>query len=115
MQKLVYETNIEQDPDKVLSIIFDPYSRKILNSIKNSFKSPHEISSICKVPISTVYRRLHDLYEINMLKKSGNIGLDGKKYFLYKSKMYSIRVNFTPKSLKVDLDWNQKNPTDSIL
>ena len=56
-----------------------------------------EISSEKKIPISTVYRRLQTLYDAKLLAISGSINQDGKKYFLYKSKVKSI-------SLRCDLE-----------
>ena len=56
-----------------------------------------EISDEKKIPISTVYRRLQTLFDAKLLAISGSINQDGKKYFLYKSKVKSI-------SLKCDLE-----------
>ena len=50
-----------------------------------------------KIPISTVYRRLQTLYDAKLLAISGSINQDGKKYFLYKSRVKSI-------SLQCDLE-----------
>ena len=44
-----------------------------------------------------MYRRLQTLYDAKLLAISGSINDDGKKYFLYKSRVKSI-------SLKCDLE-----------
>jgi predicted transcriptional regulator len=56
-----------------------------------------ELSGDKKIPISTVYRRLQTLYDAKLLAISGSINEDGKKYFLYKSRVKSI-------SIKCDLE-----------
>lgn len=49
-------------------------------------KSVAEISMECKIPIWTTYRIVHELCGRNLLKTSCSIK-DGRKYFLYKTKM----------------------------
>jgi predicted transcriptional regulator len=70
-----------------------------------------EISSEKKIPISTVYRRLQTLYDAKLLAISGSINQDGKKYFLYKSRVKSISlkcdlevtsIEFVPNTTRVD-------------
>jgi predicted transcriptional regulator len=50
-----------------------------------------------RIPISTVYRRVQILHDLNLLKISGSINSDGKKCFLYKSKVKSIEIKFDDK------------------
>jgi len=57
-------------------------------------KSAMEISAESKIPISTVYRRLQSLHDNKLLGISGTISDDGKKYFLYRSRIKSISSLF---------------------
>ena len=57
-------------------------------------KSAMEISAESKIPISTVYRRLQSLHDNKLLWISGTISDDGKKYFLYRSRIKSISSSF---------------------
>lgn len=57
-------------------------------------KSAMEISSDAKIPISTVYRRLQTLHDNKLLGISGSISDDGKKYFLYRSKVKAISTTY---------------------
>ncbi len=57
-------------------------------------KSAMEISAESKIPISTVYRRLQSLHDNKLLGISGTISDDGKKYFLYRSRIKSISSSF---------------------
>jgi predicted transcriptional regulator len=65
-------------------------------------KSAMEISAESKIPISTVYRRLQSLHDNKLLGISGSISDDGKKYFLYRSKVKAISSSF--KSGFVDIE-----------
>ena len=99
MQELVQSLKIVDDERKqvILEIIADKYCKSILHNTLEKPKSAMEISGEKKIPISTVYRRLQTLFDAKLLAISGSINQDGKKYFLYKSKVKSI-------SLKCDLE-----------
>ena len=99
MQELVQTQKIMDDEKKqvILEVLADKYCKQILHTTLEKPKSAMEISSENKIPISTVYRRLQTLYDGKLVKISGSINEDGKKYFLYKSKVKSI-------SMKCDLE-----------
>ena len=99
MQELVQTQKIMDDERKqvILEILADKYCKKILHNTLEKPKSAIELSHEEKIPISTVYRRLQTLHDAKLLAISGSINEDGKKYFLYKSRIKSI-------SLKCDLE-----------
>ncbi|MBT8242387.1 MAG: helix-turn-helix transcriptional regulator [Nitrosopumilus sp.] len=99
MQELIQSRKVmdEQQKQIILEILADKYCKSILNNTLDKPKSAMEISSEKKIPISTVYRRLQTLYDAKLLAISGSISQDGKKFFLYKSRIKSI-------SLKCDLE-----------
>jgi predicted transcriptional regulator len=78
-------------------ILGDSYCVTILKTIKEMPKSCIEICAETKIPISTVYRRVQTLYDLDLLRVTGSISNDGKKYFLYKSKIKSIEIKFDGK------------------
>ena len=99
MQELIQSQKIIDEDRKqiILEILADKYCKQIMHNTLDKPKSAMEISSEKQIPISTVYRRLQTLYDAKLLAISGSINQDGKKYFLYKSKIRSI-------SLKCDLE-----------
>jgi predicted transcriptional regulator len=99
MQELIQNRKVIDDEKKqvILEILADKYCKLILHSTLEQPKSAMEISNEKKIPISTVYRRLQTLFDAKLLSISGSINQDGKKYFLYKSRVKSI-------SLKCDLE-----------
>lgn len=96
MQELVQGRKIDEDErkDAILGIISDKYCRSILETTMDKPKSAMEISAESKIPISTVYRRLQSLHDNKLLGISGSISDDGKKYFLYRSKVKAIASSF---------------------
>ena len=105
MQALISGKKIEDDSrkDAILGVVSDKYCRAILENTMEKPKSAIEISSETKIPISTVYRRLQTLHDNKLLGISGTISDDGKKYFLYKSRVKAISTSFNGSNIEVEV------------
>ena len=105
MQQLILGRKIEDDLRKeaILEVISDKYCRAILENSMEKPKSAMEISAETKIPISTVYRRLQTLHDNKLLGISGSISEDGKKYFLYKSRIKAIATSFNGGNVEVEV------------
>ena len=105
MQVLLEGKPIQEETAKeaLLRILSDKYSRAILESTMDSPKSAIELSADCGIPISTAYRRVQELHSQKLLGISGSINEDGKKYFLYKSKIKAIMTCFKGNSLEIEV------------
>ena len=99
-----------EDPEKkdsLLEVLSDKYCRTILKVIMYKPKSAIEITAETEIPISTVYRRIQMLHDNKLLFTSGTISDDGKKFFLYKSKVKGIQSNFNNGQVEVELTLNK--------
>ena len=105
MQSMMYGRKIEEDSkkDAILEVMADKYCRTILENTMEKPKSAMEISAETKIPISTVYRRLQTLHDNKLLGISGSISDDGKKYFLYKSKVKCIQTLFNGSHIEIEI------------
>ena len=105
MQALVSGQKIEEDTrkDAILEVMSDKYCRAILENTMEKPKSAMEISAETKIPISTVYRRLQTLHDNKLLGISGSISDDGKKYFLYKSRVKAIAATFNGNFVEIEI------------
>jgi len=105
MQELISGRKIEDDlrKDAILEVMSDKYCRAILENSMEKPKSAMEISAETKIPISTVYRRLQTLHDNKLLGISGSISEDGKKYFLYKSRIKAIASSFDGNKIEVEV------------
>lgn len=105
MQTLVTGRKIEEvdKKDAILEVMSDKYCRAILENTMDKPKSAMEISAETKIPISTVYRRLQTLHDNKLLGISGSISDDGKKYFLYRSKIKSISTTFNGNYVEIEV------------
>jgi len=93
----------EQRKEAILNIISDKYCRQILNSTMDRPKSAMELSSESKIPISTVYRRIQTLHDNKLVGVTGLISAEGKKYFLYKSKVKAITSSCNGNEIEIQV------------
>ena len=110
MQVLQSTYKIEEEnttDDDILSIVSDKYCRAIIEAIMDKPKSVMEIAAEAKIPLSTVYRRIQTLHDSKLIRTSGTITDDGKKLFLYKSKIRGIKSEFCDGKVEVELIYNQ--------
>lgn len=105
MLEIISGRKIEEDSrkDAILEMMADKYCRAILENTMEKPKSAMEISAETKIPISTVYRRLQTLHDNKLLGISGSISDDGKKYFLYKSKVKAIATSFNGSHVEIEV------------
>ena len=105
MQTVISGRKIEDDSrkDAILEVVSDKYCRMILENSMQKPKSAMEISAETKIPISTVYRRLQTLHDNKLLGISGSISEDGKKYFLYKSRIKAIATSFNGSDVEIEV------------
>ena len=99
----------EDEKGAILGIISDKYCRAIFESTMSVPKAAIEISTECKIPISTVYRRLQLLHDNKLLSISGSITMEGKKHFMYKSKVKAMVSTFNAGNLEVQIVPNLPN------
>ena len=112
MQVLQQGRPVEEEiaRDFLLEIQADKYCRAILESASDLPKSAKQLSQECGVPISTAYRRIQQMHDHKILSISGTINEDGKKFFLYKSKIRAIVSLFDAGSVKVEIVPNTGKP-----
>lgn len=108
MQTLQQTFKIEEieKQDNILEILSDKYCRLILESIMYTPKSVIEITLETKIPMSTVYRRIQNLHDNKLVATSGMITDEGKRLFMYKSKIKGIQSKFNDGKIEVELILN---------
>jgi len=109
MQTLQQVFKIEEieKKDSLLEILSDKYCRAILGSIMDKPKSVIEITAETNIPMSTVYRRVQNLHDSKLLQISGTITDEGKRLFMYKSKIKGIQSRYSNGKTEVELILNK--------
>ena len=108
--QILNQLKIEEPERKesFLELLSDKYCRSILEVIMDSPKSATEISREKSIPLSTVYRRIQLLHDSKMIYTSGVITEDGKRLFLYKSKIKEVNTSFHDGKIDVNIVFNKK-------
>ncbi len=93
--------------ESFLEILSDKYCRAILEAIMDTPKSAIEVSREKIIPLSTVYRRIQQLHDSKMIRTSGIITDEGKRLFLYKSKIKEVNTSFSNGKIDVEVVFNK--------
>ena len=93
----------EEKIQDILEIMADKYSRDLLRTTQEFPKSAFRISQETGIPISTVYRRIQKLQDAGVVRVSGEINLEGKKHFLYQSKVKAISSKVSGEFINVEI------------
>lgn len=99
----------QKKADLVLNTVSDTERRKIINSIRDDFKTANQISEETGLPRSTVYRKIRELEENKLLILSGKIGIHGKRESTYKSKIRKVIMTFDDDVLDVKIYTNLRD------
>ena len=85
--------------DTILKTVANRQAMDILETTVGLPKSALEISSSTNIPLTQVYRWVRKLHKYGFLRVSGATNEFGKKYFMYKSKVNSIKITLNVTSL----------------
>ena len=94
MQIILLGRDVDQENirNAVLKIISNEQAMQVLEYSMDSPKSAYDISTTCNIPLTQVYRWVRRLHKLGFVKISGATNTAGKKYFMYKSKVKTIKV-----------------------
>jgi DNA-binding Lrp family transcriptional regulator len=99
---------------EVVKVLSDEYSRKILLCIINNSLPIEEISKLENIPVSTCYRRVHEMLQFGIIKPERTIiREDGKKYVCYRSAIKNATIQLESGEVKVDVVLN-RDPSDRL-
>lgn len=97
MQVLQQGRTLEgKDADNILKIMSNEQALQILRSTIDTPKSAWDISTISEIPLTQVYRWVRRLHHSGLVRVSGDTNTSGKKFFMYQSRVRSIKVTLTP-------------------
>jgi predicted transcriptional regulator len=97
--------------EEVAKALSDKYSRKIIFAIVARAEPIEEISKGQDIPISTCYRRIHELMAAGIVRPEKTIIQDdGKKFVCYKSTFKNATINLGVDELTVDVVLNRDKP-----
>jgi DNA-binding HxlR family transcriptional regulator len=99
----------EDSSPKLVELLLDKFSIKILQSISTSPKSINMIKDDTKIPMTTLWRRIRFLKRNKIIKQTGGFGPSSRRYYFYQNSISSINFIFG-QSLTVRLVRKISNP-----
>ena len=84
----------DQDED-IISVLADKYGREILSLLTSNELSAQQMSTRLDIPVSTTYRKIKSLEDLNLIKKTKVIRThEGLNESYYKSLVSEIDIKF---------------------
>ncbi len=107
----------EKHKTAIANALIDEYSRKILNSTMENSKSVMDIMREQKIPMTSAYRRIKLLLDNKLIKVEKSLLTDdGKRYYLYRSAIKSVIINYIDGNLFLDITPNIfDRPEDKLM
>ena len=99
------DQNTEQK-EIILKLLLDERIRILNELMQDEPKSAIELHNISGIDLNVVYRIIHKLDNSNFLKTSFNITPDGKKSYIYKSKLKSVNAKYDKGIFDINLSLN---------
>ena len=93
---------------KVLEALADAQSRAILFSIVKEGKTVIQLSERCRIPLSSVYKKISDLENIALVRVEKWLLADsGKRFKVYKSRISKAEISIRKPEPSIILIPNQ--------
>ena len=107
----------EKHKTAIAHALIDEYSRKILNSTMENSKSVMDIMREQEIPMTSAYRRIKLLLDNRLIKVEKSLVTDdGKRYYLYRSTIKSVIINYIDGTLSLDITPNiVDRPEDKLM
>jgi len=105
----------EDRKDAVLLAMCDQYMRRILCSIMSEGKSIEQISRENAIPMSTCYRRIHELLKFRLVRiERMIITPEGKKYETFRSAFTDPKISLSSGDFSVEITPLRVSPEDAL-
>ncbi len=91
------------------SVLMDPYNMKIITALYNQPRSVRELAYAFNIPLTTCYRKIKELEEIDLIVAEGKyLAKNGRRYTAYRSNLIKLSLNYEKGILEVrfQLEWS---------
>ena len=93
----------EERSDELLELLGQERVRQILAATSRETRSAKELSEECDVALSTIYRRVEDMIEHDLLVERTRIESDGSHHSVYKANIDHLDVAIEHGTLEVNV------------
>ncbi|MHA7646660.1 hypothetical protein [Nitrosopumilus sp. S4] len=94
--------------NKIFNELANLESRHILFSIIDKVKTVEDISRELKIPISSVYKKIHSLNDCSLILEKSDFSKKGHIVIWYQSKIKDVKINLTKYEPIISFTKNRK-------
>jgi len=103
------------DFTRFLSLLADELTRSILSHLSEEPMTVRELVEQCDVSDRTVYRRLNDLQDHDLVEEATRMDADGHLYSKYHTHIERIDIDITPREDAIDVDVTYRDDVDGFI
>lgn len=104
-----------EEKNAFLEAMADRYDRIILLSTSVSARAIEEIARECHIPISTCYRKVHELTSKKLLRVEKTILTDtGKKFEMFRSAIMDVSIHFSSDEVSIEVTPRPREPNEKL-
>lgn len=100
--------NGEKAVNDVIRLLDDDCARQILVETTSEPMSANELSERCDVSLPTIYRRIEELSEHELINEQTRAAPDGHHYSVYAAALDRVEIDITEDGLEVDLTTRER-------
>jgi len=89
------DTTTDTEVSDVISLLDDDCARQILIETMSEPLSANELEDRCEVSPPTIYRRLEDLSEHELISEQTRPAADGHHYSVYRASLDRVEIDLT--------------------
>jgi predicted transcriptional regulator len=99
------------DRKEVIDLLSDDYAWTILAQTREEPKSVNTLSEACDADASTIYRRVEELQEADLLEDEQAIDPGGHHHKVYAANLEAVHVSLDDDGFTVDVE-RKESPSD---
>lgn len=101
------------ESDRILDVLSDDVAKQILTLTDQRLMSARALDAQCDASLATIYRRIEELLELDLLREQTALQPDGNHYKKFESNLERLSVNLDDGDLEIDVD-RRHDPPDRL-
>jgi hypothetical protein len=102
---------VSTDCGKLLDVLGNPCSRRILTAAREQWVIVDDLLEVCEASQTTIYRRVNDLIELNLLEESVRFGEGNQRQRTFRTTVAIVSLSLGPNGFEARVS---SNPDESV-
>jgi DNA-binding transcriptional ArsR family regulator len=101
--------------DRLFGVLADGTARRIFSRVHERPQSAKELRNQCDTSLKTIYRRLEDLQEVDLVSDVMCADEDGNHYTAYVSTIEEVDISIVPETEQVEVTIQDGDDVDQFV